>query len=149
MFPMSALRLAIGDLLAAEIPLAQAAENNIIALVVAPFALDEALVVGDLTYADFDGSTPLEVGLTTQQVGIDPATGEQILTLIEPVGGWRWEVTGVTNLPQTVYGFALLTDTSAALLAVQLLDEPVNLTIVGHEINIGQVTFRVLSQPLS
>jgi len=149
MFPMRALRLAIGTSLSDTAPLDQVADANIIALVIAPFALDELLVVSDLTYADFDGSTPLAVELGTQQVANDPATGEQIVTLVEPLGGWRWETTGLTNLPQTVYGYALLTEASAELLAVEPLPAPITLSEVGQEINIGKARFRINLEPMS
>jgi len=149
MLPMSALRLSLGNALAEGAILSQPANAMIVRLIIAPFAESENLVVGDLTFADFDGSTGLDVALDDQQVGVDPVTGLQRVTLIEPLGGWRWETTGVTNLPQNVYGAALLSNASAALLAVMTLITPVTLDAVGQEINLGTLSFTFVPQPLS
>jgi len=151
MYPMRLLSDEIGELLAVNPPLFQAVTaQNLIRLIIAPFALEQGLVPADLTFADFDGSTAKNIiGDVDMQVGIDPITGEQIITIPEPVGGWRWEVTGVTNLPQTVYGYALLTLASADVIAVAQLPVPIPLTIVGHEVNLGTVEFRVNVVPLT
>jgi hypothetical protein len=150
MLPMKAVRLQLGELLAADATtLAPPALNNKIALVKAAFAVSEDLNAAALTLADFDGSTELSAGLGTQQVGNDPATGEQIITIKEPVGGWRFETTGVTNLPQTIYGFALLDSTLATLIGAALLPAPIALTEIGQEINLGVVQMRFVTQPLA
>jgi hypothetical protein len=147
---MKALRLELGTALAADATyLAPAVNGNLIALITAPFTPDENLVIGDLTLADFFGSTPLEAGTGTQDVGIDPPTQEQRITILEPAGGWRWQVTGTTNLPQSVYGFALCTDALASLLAVEALPTPISLTTVGEEINIGSAALTFVLQPMS
>jgi hypothetical protein len=147
MLPMKALRLGIGDDFAASAFLSQAANENTISLVKDPFVAEETLVAADLTYADFDGGTPKDVGLNDQLVGIDPVTGDQRVTLIEPVGGWRWETSGVTNLPQTIYGFALRDAAGTTLLAVETLATPITLTEAGQEINLGTVKFDFVPQP--
>lgn len=148
MLPMKSLRLAIGEALAAAEPLYQDTNANLVRLISAPFTPSEDLAVGDLTFADFDGSTAIACPLEEAQVGIDPNTGQQVLTVYEPAGGWRFEVTGLTNLPQTIYGFALLTAASAALIAVATLAEPVDLTAVGQEINLDKLTLTVVAQPM-
>jgi len=150
MLPMLALRLQIGELLAADdTTLAPAANANKMALIAAAFTPDEGLEEGDLTYASFDGSTPITGVVGTQQAGVDPATLDQIVTIKEPAGGWRWESTGVTNLPQTIYGFALLDNALAVLLAVASLDEPVTITAAGQEINLGACKLTIVQQPVS
>lgn len=148
MLPMKNVRLAIGTALAGAAPIDQAVDENIVRLIIAPFTPSEDLVVGDLTFADFDGSTALEQALGDAQVGIDPLTGQQRITITEPAGGWRWITTGVTNLPQTVYGAALLTAASAALIGVEELPEPIGLTEVGQEINLGTLKFDIVAQPI-
>lgn len=150
MLPMLALRLQLGELLAADdTTLAPAGAANKIALIAGPVTPDENLVVGDIDLASFDGSTPIAGATGTQQAGIDPVTGDQIVTIKEPAGGWRWESTGVTNLPQTIYGFALLDATLAELLAIGMLPVPVTITAAGQEINIGTATFRFVASPMS
>ena len=146
---MKALRLSIGEDLAAGTLLSQPANENIIRLVAGEFTPDENLVVADLTFATFTGSTALDVGLDDQLVGIDPTTGEQLITLIEPVGGWRWECTATPGAPQNIYGFALLTAASAALLAVEAFPEPITIQEIGQEINLGTAKFTVTLSPMS
>jgi len=150
MLPMRALRLQIGAALAADLPLAAIAATNKVRLVIADFTPDEDMVFADITSADFDGSTPLAAALGAQQVGLDPLTGDQIVTMVEPLGGWRWITTGLTNLPQVVYGYALCDEVAApVLLGLTKLDSPISLTIVGQEIRIGQVQFTISQTPIS
>jgi len=149
MLPTKAVRLQLGELLAADTTTLAPATANEIVLIKEPFVPTETLAIGDLVVADFDGSTPIAGETGAQQVANDPATGDQIITIKEPLGGWRWETTGVTNLPQTIFGFALLDNTLADLYAVETLATPVTLTDAGQEINIGTAKFRVVAAPLS
>lgn len=149
MLAMKELRLQLGELLAADATLlAPVADNNEIVLIKAAFALGETMVIGGLTLADFDGSTPLLAGLGTQAVGIDPMTQDQVITINEPAGGFRFETSGMTNLPQTIFGYALTTKNGVKLLAVELLDEPITLANVGEQINLGSATLRVVPTPM-
>jgi len=150
MLPMKALRLKFGELLAADATtLAQVADANVIALVISDFNLNEDLVVGDLTLADFTGSTPLVGGLGTQPVGIDPLTGEQIITLEDPAGGWRWECTAAPDEPQTVFGYVLLNDAMDAVFGATKLENAITVSESGHEVTIGSVQIRMVLQPAS
>lgn len=150
MIPTKAVRLQLGELLADDATtLAPAANANELILLKDAFVPTEDLVIGDLTEADFDGYAPIGGAIGTQQAGVDPATGDQIVTNKEPLGGWRWEVTGATNLPQTIYGFALTDSTGATLLASELLAEPITLTAIGDEINVGVAQLRIVAQPIS
>ena len=149
MIPTKAVRLQLGELLAADATtLAPAADANKVALIVAPFTPVETLVLGDLTLASFTGSTPLAAGTGTQQAGIDPATGQQVVTILEPAGGFRWECTASPAEPQIVYGFALTDNAGAVLLGVEALAEPVTISAAGEEINIGRVSMRIIDQPM-
>jgi hypothetical protein len=150
MLPMKDLRLQIGTALATTVPLDQASALNRVALVKAPFALDENLVLADLTLADFTGATAKVVALGAQGVAIDPLTGEQKITIVEPVGGWRWVTTALTNLPQVIYGYCLYDSTGPGpLLAVELLVQPVTLSAIGQQVQIGTVELTVNPSPLS
>lgn len=150
MLPMKAVRLQLGELLAADpTTLAPAALENVIALIAEDFAPTENLVAGDLVLADFDGSTPLDGVAGAQEAGTDPLTGEQIVTITEPAGGWRWEMTGLTVPEQTIYGFALLNSTLATLLAIQHLPAAITLNEVGQQIDIGNAQLRLVLQPAS
>lgn len=150
MLPMKAIRLALGEALAADATsLAPAADANKIALIASDFVLDETLVIGDLTLATFTGSTPLLGAIGTQLAGVDPLTGEQIITIKEPAGGYRWECTAAPGAPETIYGFALVDNAGTGLLAVELLPEPITIAAVGDQIDIGNATLRMVLAPLS
>ncbi len=138
-----ALREKAAQLLAADTAtFAQAADANLVRLLVGEFPETEEVVIGDLTFANFAGSAGLEAELGAQPEGLDPVTGDAIITISPPAGGWRWETTGLTNLPQTVTGFALVTDDSLTLLGVQRLEEPVTLNAVNQVINLDAITIR-------
>jgi len=103
-----------------------------------------ATVIGDLTPCNFDGYAPLAKDAASPSVATDPATGDKIVRIPDPAGGWTWLTTGVTNLPQTVYGYALTDGTGADLYGVTLFDTPVVLTGAGQEVVVGDVTYRLL-----
>jgi hypothetical protein len=119
------------------------------ALVKAPFTPNEAMVIGDLTLATFTGSTAKAGATGAQQAGVDPVTGDQVITILAPAGGWRWECTSAPGSPESIFGFALTTHLGAVLLAVALLPTPVSIGAVGDFIDLGSVTFRVVLAPLS
>lgn len=150
MLPMKAERLLIGTLLAADAgSFAPAVSANKVALIMAPFSLNEDLTAGALTLATFTGATPIAGSTGAQLTGLDPATFEQLITIKEPVGGWRWVTTNTVNLPQTIYGFALLDSTLATLLGVGMLTVPITLTDTGQVIDLGSITMRIQLQPIS
>jgi hypothetical protein len=150
MLPTKAVRLALGTLLAADTTtLAPAVTANKISLIKAPFTPSENLVIGDLTLADFATSTAIAGTLGAQLVGTDPATLDQVITIKDPLGGYRWITTALTNLPQTIYGFALTDSTLATLLAVAVLPAPVTLQEVGQFIDLGSVQLTIVTRPIS
>jgi hypothetical protein len=141
-----ALREKAMQLLAADADtLAPAADANKIALVKAPFTPNEGLKLTDITLADFDGSTPIAVGVGTQPEGLDPNTSNAIITLKPPAGGWRFETTGDTNLPQTIYGFVLVNNAGDELYAADTLPSPEQLTDVNQVINLNNVLLTQLA----
>jgi len=115
----------------------------------APFVPGPGLLIGGLTVADFDGYAPLAVDATGAQLFKDPSTGEWILQLEEPAGGWHWQTTGLTSLPQTIYGYGITDSTGAVLHGTALLDTPVVLSAVAQGVDIGQVRFRLGSNALT
>ena len=145
----ASLREKAAQLLAADTAtLAQAANANVVALVMANFNSSEQLVASAVTLATFDGSTPLAVGLGTQAEGLDPNSADALISLKSPVGGWRWETTGTTNLPQTIYGYVLLDQALTTLLASEKLDTPVTLNAVNQVIELGALKIRQLANSM-
>jgi hypothetical protein len=150
MLAMKNVRTQLGVLLAADATtLAPATLVNNIALIALAFSLSEGIVIGDLTLATFTGSTPLGGAVGGQQVGNDPLTGEQVVTIKEPLGGWRWICTTAPALPETIFGYALLDNANAVVLGVAVLPVPITITSVNDEINLGAVKLRVNLQPLT
>jgi hypothetical protein len=119
-------------------------------LVKAPFVPGPGLTVGSLTPADFAGSTPKANTSATMLKFTDPATGEWIVEVPPPVGGWHWQTTsGVTNLPQTIYGYGCMDNTGAILYGTDLLPVPQLLNANAQGIDIPAVRFRLNQSALS
>jgi len=150
MLSSKAIRLSLLELLAADTTtLAPAADNCKVALIMEDFTPNETMDVGDFVLADFTGSTPLNAGLGTQLVGVDPTTGQQILTIKEPAGGWRWECTADPAEDQPIYGYVLLNKDGDDWFGVTKFPTPITITESGQEINLGSVTFTAVLAPLS
>lgn len=150
MLPMKALRLELGTALAADAAiLAPVADNNEIALIAASFSPSENLAISDLVLATFTGLAPKLAGLGTQNVGIDPATQQQSITIKEPIGGWRFQCTVTPSPPQTIYGFCLTTKNGVALLGVEAFPVPITITEAGNFVEIGFARLTFVLQPMS
>lgn len=133
--PMKAVRLQLGNLLAADTTTLAPVLANQMALIIAPFTALETLVIGDLTLGAANGLGPIALATGSQEVAIDPTSQAQILTL-KPgaTSGFRWVTSGVFAGPVTVYGFALIDSTSTTLLAVSALAAPVIVSAAGYQI---------------
>lgn len=150
MLPMVALRLQLGALLAADTTtLAPSVTANKIALINAAFTPSENLVVGSLSFATFTGSAPKSGTIVAQGTGIDPSTGSQQINITAPAGGWRWVCTAAPGSPETIYGYALTDSTGATLLAVQPLDVPLTISVVGDTVDLGSVDITFVLAPMS
>lgn len=145
-----ALRHKCAQLLAADTAtLAQAATALKIALIMADFAEAESLTAGGVTLATFDGATPLDVGLNAQPEGFDPASDDSLIDLKPPAGGFRFETTGVTNLPQSIYGFALMSNDLATLYAAHRFAAPVVLEVINQRIECEDASLRLQAGSLT
>jgi len=150
MFATKFLRNKAMSLLAADTgTLAPAANAIYVALVMNNIAPSETIVFADVTMATFDGSTELAVELNAQPEGFDPATTDSVIDLKAPVGGFRWAVTGLTNLPQTIYGYVLLNHAKDTVWASQLLETPQTLNVVGDRIDLGDVSLTLPANSIS
>ena len=137
MIPTLALRQKAMQLLAADTAtLAQAANENVMILVMDDFAPSEETVLGDLTEATFDGYAAIDGALGAQPEGLDPANNDSIVDILPAAGMFRWETSGVTNLPMTIYGFALLNAAKNVLYACERFETPVTLTAAGQRVDV-------------
>lgn len=138
MKPTRAVRQKAMQLLAANADtLAPATDANTMCLIKNAFNETENITVANLELADFDGSTPLAVGVGTQPEGLDPVSSASVVTIKPPAGGWRWEVSGETNLPQTIYGVALMNDDQTVVLATKRFENSIVLANVEQVVNLG------------
>jgi len=107
------------------------------------------MVPGDFTEADFDGYAPIPVASAVAQVFNDPVTGDRIIQLNEPAGGWSFETTGVTNLPQTIFG-AFLTDAAGAVVhGCERLPADIELTATDQGFSLPNIRFRLNQSALT
>jgi len=106
--------------------------------VIEDFTPGPTVVLADSAIATFDGATPKAITAAVRTPSVNPLTGNRQIILPPPAGGFTWTTTGVTNLPQTVYGYALTSDStsfgSTKLLGTTKLEEPLTLTASGQAI---------------
>jgi len=125
--------------------LAPAANALKVLLLKANFTPDPGLVIGDLVEADFDGYAAILAALAALPESLDPATGDSLLTVGPPAGGFRWETTGLTNLPETIFGFALTNNGKTTLYGCELLTPPIILNGINQSIALDPIGFRLLA----
>lgn len=146
MMPSKALEAAIAAAIAADTAtLAEATPFVSVLLIKAAFTPSPELVIGDLSEANFDGYATLHAASAATQVFTDPETGERIIQVREPAGGWHWETTGTTGLPQSIHGFALAKADKSVLYGTEAFDEPIVLNGTDQGVDVDQVRFRLPS----
>ena len=143
------LRNELFALLAADTTTLAAAVANKMHLAMVDFVPGEGMIVADFTEADFDGATAIAVTVGAQGEGYDPATNDSVIDLKEPIGGFRWAVTGTHNLPQTIFGFYLTDTAGTVVYAAERFDTPVTLTMVGQVIDIGDARLTLPANSVS
>jgi hypothetical protein len=150
LLPTFAVREQLGNLLAADATtLAPAMTANKIALVNQAFTPNENLTIAGLSFATFTGSTPIAGAAGAQGVGLDPATGDQVVTILAPAGGWRWTCTTAPTTAETIYGYALTNNAGTTLLGTELLPQPITISEVGDLVDLGAVAINFVNQPMS
>lgn len=120
-----------------------------LALIQAPFAPGPTLAVADVDLADFDGSSPKLCDAGALPESLDPQNGDVLLDVRPDAGGFLFEVTGTSNLPQTIYGWAILNNDLSVLYGSEMLAAPITLTAVNQSLEIGRVTLRLPAGSLS
>jgi len=142
MIPIAQLRLAALELLGADTATLNpgVGDEVEIMLVQNDFAPAESLVLADVTLANFAGSTAIAAAAGAQPVLADPGTNDAIMDIKMPAGGFRWETTALTNLPQTIYGYVLMDSAHTVVYASERFTSPITLTAVNQRIDIGQPT---------
>jgi len=142
MIPTAPFYVGLGTGFVGQAPFLTATLGKVVPLKAA-YTPGPDLAFGGISVANFDGSTAI-VQDDEPVIYTDPGTGDIIVNLVEPAGGWQWVTTGTTNLPQTIYGYALLNAAGNALVGVTVpLVDPIVLTASGQGIDAGPLTFRI------
>ncbi len=115
----------------------------LVTLIKASFTPGLDLDPATVTPADFTGSAAKHAASASTQVYLDSTTGEYIMQVNEPAGGWHWQATNTTNLPQVIYGYMVTSADGSTLIGSELFDEPKSVGLVGHGVDIGRVRFRL------
>ena len=149
MIPIKAIRLTLGTLAAADTTYLAAAAAMKVALVKASFVPTELLILANLTLATFTGSAAKAGVAGAQGTGVDPATGNQIITVLPPATGWRWVCTAAPTPAETIYGYVLTDNAGAVLLATGLLPTPITIANVSDQIDLGDLQLTINVKPIS
>lgn len=96
---------------------------------------DTTTLLADLTEADFDGYGQIDLKESVAYDTVDALSGKrQVLVLEEdPL---HWIVTGTANLPQTIYGYAVLNSAGTAIVGIERFAAPVTVTGVDQSIDV-------------
>lgn len=140
MVPYKTFPAAAATLIGADTTkLAEATPFVMVSLVIGAFSPGPTLDITTLTLASFTGSTPLHAGSAATQVYRDPLTGNQVMQVREPAGGWHWQASVAPSPAQTVYGYILTNAAGDTLIASETLADPVTIVAVGDGVDIPQI----------
>jgi hypothetical protein len=133
---------ALASLLASDpTTLAPVANAVHIHLAVNAFTPGPNLLITNFVEATYPGSAAKSAGVGPQQNFVDALTGQRTVQLIEPVGGWHWVATGLTNLPQDVYGIYVTDNADLIVYGSSRFDGPIPISAIGQAIDVPQVRF--------
>ena len=145
MIPSSVLAKAIATLLAHDATTLANMTAMHVHLAKQAFTPSRGLDVTTLVEATFSGYTALQPTAGNQLEYNDPLTALETVELIPPAGGWHFQTTGTTDLPQTIYGWYLTDHTDAVLYGSGLLATPIPLTISGQGFDLPALIFAFLN----
>jgi len=129
--------------------LAPVTDGLLVHLANAAFTPSVSLVLAGLSEADFTGAAALEAGAGPCQLFTDGISGLRVIQLNEPLGGWHWQPTNTSNLPQIIYGYYVTDNPATVLYGAALFPTPYNLSAVGQGIDVGQIRFTLMPNALT
>lgn len=121
------------------------ADNLLVHLFQNDFSPNPAMEVSDFVEASFGGYDPITVVLGPCPQSNDPATGDSLMDIRPTSGGWLWEVSTTTGIPQTIYGYYVTDEGGSVLLGAERLLTPVTLTAVNDSVAIQRVYARQIA----
>jgi len=149
MIATKVLESAVQSLLAADTTTLAPAVNALhVHLIQAPFTPDSDTDFTTLTEADFTGGAAKAAGVGACQTFSDPITLQLAIQLNEPVGGWHWKATALTNLPQTIYGYVVTDNADAVTYGSALFPSPFPILAINDGVDIPFVRLELSGSAL-
>lgn len=151
MQPTSLLANQVSNLVATDVSQLANASAPKVHLAAASFAPSLSLLLAGLTEATFTGYAAMAAGSSGAQIRyFDPVTGNALVELKPPIGGWVFNCTANTSLPQTIYGYYVTDNGSANLYGTALMPNgSVTLTASGQAIELPNVRFTFPPSPMT
>lgn len=143
MIPIRALADQLAELLATNTTALANASAVKVGLIVAPFTAAHERVMADLSISAATGLVPIAGTAGAQNASVDPVTGDKLVEIKVPAGGFRWETPGGFTGPVTVYGFALGNNAMTTLWGMHVLTTPQTLDGEGQSITAPTLLFRI------
>lgn len=106
-------------------------------------------VMADLTEPTFDDYTAIACAAGAAAAAVDPISNAWEIRPPEPNGGFSWIVGGDTDLPQTIYGWALVNHAKTALIAAENFAAPLQLTAQDQVVDVPQPIGRLAYSPVT
>jgi len=106
------------------------------------FTPNQENVIADFLEADFGGYAAIAAIVGNQHANIDPLTGERLVEMKIPAGGWRFACTALTNTPQDIFGAYLTNDAGTVVYGAALFEAPITIDTIAQDITVDGVTFR-------
>lgn len=140
----NALADRIGPALSADdLSLGPASSPCKVALIENDFSESVDRVIGDLTICAVAGLTPIAAAVGDQYESRDPSTGEIVVEMKPPAGGWYFECTSATGLPKTIYGFAVINNGGTTLFMCERFETPIEITAINQVVPVNRVCLRI------
>lgn len=133
----------IGPLLAADTSSLAPVAANKVALIVENFTPDMDAAFGDFVLGSTTGLTPILGVAGTQLESRDPLTGEVVVEIKTPAGGFRWETPVGFTGPITVFGFLLIDNGAINWLGAHKLTDPIVLDGPNQQITAPALQFNI------
>lgn len=149
MIPTTLILNSIPTLIAGDTANLAAAAAKHVHLITSPFTPGPLTDFTGLTEATFTGSTALNAASGAQQSFRDAASGQLVVQLIEPVGGWHWKCTVAPGSPEVIVGYCVTDVGDTITYGSALLTTPVTIANVLDSVDLAQVRFTVVPSPLS
>jgi len=143
MIPTTLLANRLSKVVAADATTLALPAGCVVVPLSADFSPSPNLVPASVTKAPIVPFFPKVPTPGTQFDSVDPVTGELVIQMIEPVGGWHWN-TGVGFAgPVTIYGIGLFNDNYTLLFGTAKYATPIVLTGDNQNLDWPNVEFRI------